>query len=761
MKKYFDHLAIIVLLMLSAVFFYQTLVFGKLPVPADALVGIYHPWRDSFAVNYPRGVPFRNFLITDPVRQQIPWRKEAIDQIKAGKVPFWNPYNFSGSPLHANIQAGVLYPLNFLFFLLNFPAAWTWLILLEIPLAGMFCYLLLRHYRVQPVFSLFGAVAWSYSGFIVAWLEWGTIVHVALWLPLILLSTDIVIEASVAHKNKKALMLLGLYSFSLVMQLLAGHIQISFYILMVSAMYACSRVFSLSATAKKKAVLFLLLGFAIMVVITSIQWIPFLSLVAQSARSTDLAVWRQPGWFIPWQNLIQFIVPDFFGNPATMNYWGVWNYAEFVGYIGIAPLLFALYAMVFRRDSQTKFFAGVVILGLMFALPNPISSLPFILHIPFISVMQPTRLLSVIDLALALLAALGIDHYFKSKKPIEYPIGFIGLILLGMWGVILLRGSLFTDPQLLGNLLISKRNLFLPTAYFFVISVIVLSFRYMKHAIWEKIGISLILAVTLFDLYRFGWKFLPFSEAKYFFPETTVTKFLKNELTAHPTQPFRTVSVDERLLPPNTETYFGYESVNGYDPIFLERYGEYVTALEHGKIIPTDFNRIITIHNYSSPLLSLLNVRYVMSLNEINNPLLRKVKSEGDTKVYEFISYLPRVFRIPHVVSRPKEDIFPLMLHPEFNPKTTALIEEASFPHSEEASSKDTLLVRSYSRGETEFSIQSRTDSFIFISQIYYPTWHATMDGLPLKIYRTDYIFQGVFIPSGNHEIKISNSLGI
>lgn len=117
MKKYSASIFFVgVLLFACAIFFYPTVLYGMLPAPTDTLIGLYHPWLDLYAVKSPSGVTFKNFLITDPIRQQIPWRKLVIDSFKEGKLPLWNPYNFSGMPLLANIQAGAWYPLNILFF---------------------------------------------------------------------------------------------------------------------------------------------------------------------------------------------------------------------------------------------------------------------------------------------------------------------------------------------------------------------------------------------------------------------------------------------------------------------------------------------------------------------------------------------------------------------------------------------------------------------------------------------------------------------
>jgi len=81
--------------------------------------------------------------------------------------------------------------------------------------------------------------------------------------------------------------------------------------------------------------------------------------------------------FLPFQNLIQFVTPDFFGNPATLNYWGVWNYAEFVGYIGIIPLVVTFFALFFRHDKKTLFYGSLFFLSLLFSFPTFFAKIPY------------------------------------------------------------------------------------------------------------------------------------------------------------------------------------------------------------------------------------------------------------------------------------------------------------------------------------------------------------------------------------------------
>ena len=127
-----------IVVLIPFIFFWQFFIKGLLPIPSDTIIGLYHPFRDLYAKDYPRGIPFKNFLITDPVRQQYPWKELAINIEKNWELPIWNPYNFSGTPLLANFQSAVFYPLNILFFILPFSFSWSLFILLAPILAGIF-----------------------------------------------------------------------------------------------------------------------------------------------------------------------------------------------------------------------------------------------------------------------------------------------------------------------------------------------------------------------------------------------------------------------------------------------------------------------------------------------------------------------------------------------------------------------------------------------------------------------------------------------
>lgn len=745
-------LPIFLFLAIVLFFFRQFFFNGLLPIPSDTIVGLYHPFRDLYVADFPNGIPFKNFLITDPVRQTYVWKELAYSMLKSGYLPLWNPYSFSGVPLLAAFQAGVFYPINLIFFIFPFWLGWSFYIILQPVLAGIFLYLYLDNLKLKKQASFLGALVFSFSGFSVSWLLWGNVIHTALWLPLILLSIDKLISA----KRRKEIFLWSfIYIFSITSSFFAGYLQAFFYLSIFSFAYFLARWFLLGKTQK---ILFIYVFLnVLLIIITSAQWIPTLEFINLSARNLDQVNWaNMEGWFMPWQHLLQFIAPDFFGNPTTLNYWGTWNYGELVGYIGILPLTFALFAIFSRRDKKTVFFGVFFFLSLIFALPTFLAKMPFILEIPFIKTSQPTRLLFIIDFSLSVLAALGFDYFIRNKKKSIYsPLIFMLVIVIFSFGFAYFGDKIQKNVSL-ENLTIIKRNLIFPlsliTASFVLVS---LSVFFKKSKKIYFIYITIIVFVV-FDLFRFGWKFTPFTQKEYLFPSTKTTDFIKSQKGE-----FRIMSFDSRILPPNFSDYYRIQSVEGYDPLYLKNYAELIIASERGKpdiSPPFGFNRIITPHNIDSKILNLLGVRYILSLSDITSPNLNKVFQEGQTQIYENKDYLPRAFFVESVkIVKDKKQAIDLMFSRDFFPEKTAIVEEDNLSLDKLAIGN--VKITRYSANKIEIVTESSGKGFMVLTDTFYPSWKAEIDGKPTEIFKTNYNFRGIIVPMGSHSIIFYNSL--
>jgi len=268
---------------------------------------------------------------------------------------------------------------------------------------------------------------------------------------------------------------------------------------------------------------------------------------------------------------------------------------------------------------------------------------------------------------------------------------------------------------------------------------------------------------------RFGWKFNTFSKKEYLFPDTEIISFLKKNIGFS-----RFMTADSRILPPNFSILYKLQSVDGYDPLYLRRYGELIAASERGEpniSPPFGFNRIITPHNYSSRIIDLLGVKYVLSLSDISSDKLTKIFQEGETRLYENKNALSRVFFVDQIrVVKNKNEVIEEMFKKNFDPLKTAVIEKSrgvntnpplntNPPNPPQGWTNGEAGILEYSANRIVIKTENKGDGFLVLTDSYYPTWHATIDGLNTKIYITDFNFRGIVIPQGKHRVVFKNSL--
>lgn len=717
MKKFYFLFPIVCLLLTVAVFYYKSIFFGQIPAPTDTLVGLYHPWRDLYKTTNPRGVPFKNFLITDPIRQQIPWRKIALDQWKTGNLPAWNPYSFLGVPLAANIQTGAYQPLNVLFTIFKFPVAWSLLIILQSFFTAFFLYIYLRNLNVSALSAYVGAIVWAFCGFSIAWLTWGTIVWTAAFLPLLLYRIDRL--CTVLKDKNESLISIGVASLwvglSGVLMIVSGHAQIALYGFVVSILYGVYRFWGIAN--RMRVVLFTVISVSVLLFGSYMVWQPFVRFYLETSRSTPINLSGVAGWLLPPQHLLQFIAPDFFGNPATLNYWGAWNYGEFIGYIGIVPLVLAVSALFL--GGVATFWSVILVISFVLMIESPLTHALYSMRIPIFSSLQPTRLMVLVDLSLAILSAFGLETLLAKKiTRIHKSYAVISVLFLIVLSIILYLGKTTTDSLLIRNIVIARRNLVVPITLLISFGGLLWINRVVKR-LGRRVLIGIIMVVSMIDLFRFGWKFTPFTPSDYFFPQTKIISFLQ----AQP-KPFRIMSLDDRILPPNVNAYYGIESIEGYDPLYPKDYTAFLYGGDTGS--KTTLQRIVTLHDLTNPAFPYLNVRYVLSLSDIDNPEFEKVFEEGETKVYQYMKALPRAY---------------LDSQDNVSKREILLSEFVS--------------ITSYSDNALTIQTSSTVSGTLVVLNRYDAGWHALLDDMSVQVLKVKTLFQGVPITEGRHTIKL------
>lgn len=124
------------------------------------------PWAPTY--------PIRSIsapALSDPVWQFVPWLEFARQELRAGRLPLWNPHQDGGVPLLANMSSALGSPLVFSVLLFGTSDGWNPSLLLRLLVALTGAYVWLRDCGRSTVAAALGAVGFALSGPFIAWLE--------------------------------------------------------------------------------------------------------------------------------------------------------------------------------------------------------------------------------------------------------------------------------------------------------------------------------------------------------------------------------------------------------------------------------------------------------------------------------------------------------------------------------------------------------------------------------------------------------------
>ncbi|MEK6846842.1 MAG: YfhO family protein, partial [Nanoarchaeota archaeon] len=304
------------------------------------------------------------------------------------------------------------------------------------------------------------------------------------------------------------------------------------------------------------------------------------------------------------------------------------------------------------------------------------------------------------------------------------------------------------------NLLVAKRNLIFPSGILAIGMILILGIMFVKETMARSLLVLLVLALVFYDLYRFGIKFTPFTTPDYFYPQTRLIEFLQKDMSI-----FRIASNDSRIFPPNFSTFYKIQSIEGYDPLYLKSYAELIAASErqdHSIKLPYGFNRIITPHNIDSPMIDLLNVKYILSLSDLSSPKLKKVFQEGQTRIYENTNVFPRAFFVGETIRADNnEETIRKMFSEDLS--KVALVSKGDAERNNYVVGQ--VRIVKYDENRIDIESENEGDGFLILTDVYYPTWNAEIDKVKTEIYKVNHAFRGIFVQKGKHKISFYNSI--
>lgn len=765
MVRRHTYLFIVILFFLSLVgcVFYKTIIHGHIPFPGDLLLSEYAPFRHTEYFGYAAGgIPSKGQYF-DVVRELYPWKTLVIDAIKQKTLPLWNPYSFSGTPLLANYQSQVFYPLGLLYLVLPQPIAWTIMVMLQLFLGLIFTYLFARVIGLSLPAAIIAAIGFNLSSFAMVWIEFNTVWHTILWLPLLLY----IIERGITQ-NKLSLKQRLVFIFALFSSMTAGHPQDFINTFLFVLLYLLFRIVTNSQRTKKEKFEFTVKTMAPSLIIpfllASIQLFPTIELFTLSARVPHDVGHILSTMLIQLWQLPLIIYQDFFGNPATKTYTIPDTYVGKTLSIGVTGFMLALWSLLSKRKNwHTSFFTITAAVMLLLSINSPLAAFVYQFPIPILSTGTPTRNLFILLFALSILAGFGIETLIKKEYQLKklIIISFITLCVTWLVVVFLPKFVPFLVP------LVLKKNALIITALLLSSLALSIATRYKKIFVY---GFIVLISLEL----SYGFlKFNPFVPLSFVFPDNEVFTYLQKNAGLYRSWGYGTARYESNL----NAQYHTY-STDGTDPLNLKLYNQFMQSTKDGYLsrifsrstrsdagfAPGYGARDLPDNPYRLRIMDITGVKYVLDRPEnpkdnttFASPRFIPITTlKNNYIVYENTFVYPRTFLVSDYATYSSIESFEKQFFAkEFDPRTTILLPDGtpSLPITQATYAKATIL--SYTPNKIVINTDSDAAQLLFLSDAYAPGWNATIDGKKTNIYPANYAFRSLAIPAGVHRIEM------
>ena len=673
----------------------------------------------------------------------------------------------------------------------------TWLVTIHLFWAGLGMFLLARRIGIGLLGQIICGLSFALSGYLVSRSAFISINAAVSWIPWLLLS---VTWLATGRTNLIKIITTGIVTCML---LLAGHAQIAWYTFLLSTAWLImiawqdskpqspatensnfpSRCFKFKYVLTKLIVLLISMGLG--VCLAAAQLIPTAELLLQSqrARAVDFD-YAMTYSFWPWRFLTLF-APRLFGSPASGDYWGYGNYWEDALYIGVLPLLLAVFVVIGlllsvrgRRKTESepirssaRFNQKSLVIFLvgrdyyLFSsrsrkehthLPLACTSIsPLLQHFKRRRVSQSGR-----SLSLVLLAGIGAGRLKRPEGRALYwtrlGTAGAGAITLGAGLAWYLLGGI--SPTIIGSTALF--GLFVVCAGLLLLTIPVgwdpEIYIGPKHRIWEWV----LLSVLAFDLILASWNLNPGIEKRFFEGDATSAKSLKimlangrlylnpddeYELKFNRFMRFDSYSIDEDWsslredLLPNINILDGVPSVNNYDPLVSARYARWMDAL-----------RKLEASGDRTSLFRILNLMGVSAVEYLNQGL-----DSG-------VGFLPvgnssRIRWVPCVrYARDGDEAWGFITTDQTDFEREVIIESEEGNFASNCTTGNDLsdvTVIDEQPNQIKMNLDAPREGWLVLSDLWYPGWKAEVDGQRTAIFRANYLFRAVKIPAGEHTV--------
>lgn len=270
------------------------------------------------------------------------------------------------------------------------------------------------------------------------------------------------------------------------------------------------------------------------------------------------------------------------------------------------------------------------------------------------------------------------------------------------------------------------------------------------------VGLALI-ALCLIDMWGVNRRYLsndmfvPATERDSHFAATQTDLDILQDKTLD----YRVLNLATSTFNENNTSYW-HKSVGGYHAAKLRRYQELIEAhLQtemnslYSAVVEAEGNMQL-VSNSIAPVINMLNTKY----------LVLPVDREGNTVSIENTNACGNAWFVNTIryVDNANQELENTGVQ---NPMQVAVVDSQfreilqQAPETMPVDSTARVSLVEYAPNRLKYEAESQYGGVVVFSEIYYPTWTATVDGKAAQIGRADYVLRAMYVPAGKHTIEM------
>ena len=644
-----------------------------------------------------------------------PWRFYIGECLQNGQLPYWNPYQDLGSPVHADPSSGAWYPMVWLIGYFNGYTIYSigFELWFHVFLAGVGFYKLAKTLKLNQSFALLAGIVYMLSGIFIGNAQHLPYIISACWLPYVLnFYFRLAEEKSHVHSLKAAfflfLMITGGYpAFTIIL----------FYLLLIFFFIYFKKTYQTQSTRAlieflSRHVLFLVytIMLSLVMFVAIYQVSPYLSRLGDF--SLEQALYSP---FSP-QSFVSFILPlvstthtDFFNSDLSMRN----------GYFGLFILLFFIIGIFSKKPIQLKvlFYFGLFSLTVAVGEYLPVREFLF----KYVPMMNVFRFPSVFRLFFIIAGILTGVYYlqesFNRKVWTKKTLSIGAMIMSGFFLILFIIARSKGQLSLLSFI---KNNLFIASE---------------ESTYWQNVAFQSIIQLLFLGIFLFVlWKFNDRKKILAAIILLTITDLvIATQLNAPYTIYYDKVTAKEAT-----------ENVSKYAKGFPKLKDISIEEAGHLPLIGSPFwqnmntfQKQISAEGYNSfsfTSYEFLESEYSQLFTAMKkNKLLLlsdSILPESKLKVYKKDSLFTQ------------NQIFLNEIDYDY------LIQRAF-----EATKQDTAFVKEYDAARFEISTSLGSRRLLTLHQKYYKGWKATVNGKKARIFKSNLNFMTIMVPRGKNVV--------